>query len=93
MPRIRHIFANGLPYTATEHDERDDGLRQPQYVLNCQAKARLAKMGETPKHFYFGYNQTTRISFEMEGTWWYIDNQVLYDLLNNLEQFVIFNVS
>ena len=89
MP-MRHLWVNGVAYVAHEHELRDDGRAIPEYIFKCQAKSRLAWLGEHPHHFYFGYYETDRISFEMEGRWWYIDDQPLYDLLNDPRQDVKF---
>jgi len=77
------IIANDVTYTAIEHGTRADGRTIPEYILNCLAKSRLAWFGEMPHHFYFGRNRTDRITFEMQGIWWFIDNQELYDLLED----------
>jgi hypothetical protein len=81
--RTRIVVVNRRRLVATEHSVREDGLTQPQYILQCKAIARLAWMAETPKHFYLGYYETDRVTFEMDGTWWYIDDLELFKLLRD----------
>ena len=84
MPeRTRKIEINRRKYTATEHGVKRDGLRKPGYIIKCEAIARLVRFGESEKLFFFGYNQKDRLSFEMEGSWWHIDDPALFELMKN----------
>ena len=87
------VQVNGEEYVARRNGPRAGGQTIPEYIENGRAMARLAWFAGEPKHYYFNERQTDRVYFELNGIWWFIDTQELYNSLWNLEEarFVLVN--